>query len=418
MRFSIFTPTHNPANIRRLAQSLSRQTFKDFEWVVVANKDAKAIDVRNLLATSGCQHIKCIDFDAAGNTGIGSLKKFCCKLASGEFLVEVDHDDELTPNALAELYAAFEPGIDFVYSNWCDVNQDGSPVLYPSEHGWQYRQFEWEGRALAEAVAFPPSPASFSRIWYAPNHVRAWRSSFYNTIMGHDPLLPALDDQDLLCRTYVSGNVRHIDKCLYIQHHHDENSSAGLELNDWIQKGTVGMCDHYLPELVMRWCRDNSLEAIDLCSGPLPAAQFTGIDLLPAPGVIQRDLNCAPWPFPDGSVGVFRASDALEHLRDPLVTMREIYRCLAPNGWLLSDTPSTDGRGAFQDPTHCSFWNANSFLYWTHAEQARFIGTPVKFQEVRKYNYFPSPWHELNNIPYVRANLLKFSGRTPGLVTI
>ena len=28
-------------------------------------------------------------------------------------------------------------------------------------------------------------------------------------------------------------------------------------------------------------------------------------------------------------------------------------------------TPSTDGRGAFQDPTHVSFYNENSFWYFT-----------------------------------------------------
>jgi hypothetical protein len=27
--------------------------------------------------------------------------------------------------------------------------------------------------------------------------------------------------------------------------------------------------------------------------------------------------------------------------------------------------PSTDGRGAFQDPTHVSFWNANTFAYFS-----------------------------------------------------
>jgi O-antigen biosynthesis protein len=37
---------------------------------------------------------------------------------------------------------------------------------------------------------------------------------------------------------------------------------------------------------------------------------------------------------------------------------------LVPGGWLLAATPSTDVRGAFQDPTNCSFWNVpNSFWY-------------------------------------------------------
>jgi hypothetical protein len=46
--------------------------------------------------------------------------------------------------------------------------------------------------------------------------------------------------------------------------------------------------------------------------------------------------------------------------------------------------PSTDGRGAFQDPTHRSFWCENDWDYYTTAEYARFIDTPVRFQAVLK----------------------------------
>lgn len=59
-------------------------------------------------------------------------------------------------------------------------------------------------------------------------------------------------------------------------------------------------------------------------------------------GRIAADLN-ESWPF--GEVGVVRAHDALEHLRDPIHTMTELHLCLAPQDWLRSQTPSTDGRG-------------------------------------------------------------------------
>ncbi|MDP1796315.1 MAG: hypothetical protein Q8K78_02485, partial [Planctomycetaceae bacterium] len=57
-------------------------------------------------------------------------------------------------------------------------------------------------------------------------------------------------------------------------------------------------------------------------------------------------------------------------------------------GLSLSQTPSTDGRGAFQDPTHVSFWNSNSFWYYTRADQNRFIDCPVRFQANRLKNFF------------------------------
>ena len=50
-------------------------------------------------------------------------------------------------------------------------------------------------------------------------------------------------------------------------------------------------------------------------------------------------------PFEDDSVGIFRAADFLEHIpREQVVPfMNEMWRCLAPGGWLISRTP-VDGR--------------------------------------------------------------------------
>jgi hypothetical protein len=83
--------------------------------------------------------------------------------------------------------------------------------------------------------------------------------------------------------------------------------------------------------------------------------------------------------------GVFRAHDALEHLRDPIHTMRELHRCLAPQGWLLSQTQHRR-RGAFQDPTHVSFWS------YTRSDKNRFINCPLRFQASRVKNFLPSKW--------------------------
>ena len=69
----------------------------------------------------------------------------------------------------------------------------------------------------------------------------------------------------------------------------------------------------------------------------------------------------------DNSVDEVRAFDFLEHiaLGRTVFVIEEIYRVLRPAGYFEHFTPSTDGRGAFQDPTHKSFWNINSWLYYT-----------------------------------------------------
>lgn len=406
MKLSLFTSTHDPRHLRRLERSLAAQTNQIFEWVIVPNGECRGLDVE-------FQNARIIPY--TGQTqNIGELKRFAAMACRGDVLVEVDHDDELTPDCVAELAATFaDPQVDFAYSNCCEINE-GAPWKYDEKFGWHYRPFEWDGRQQFECVAFAPSPASFSKIWFAPNHVRAWREGFYRQIGGHDPARAVLDDHDILCRTYIHGRVKHIDRCLYVYHIHAGNTCRG-EQNGFIQTETLALHDQYIYPLAERWCDLNGLRKIDLCGGRNGTPGYETVDLGNA--AIVADLN-QRWPFAKNEVGVFRAHDALEHLRDPQHTMKEIYRCLSPLGWLLSQTPSTDGRGAFQDPTHVSFWNSNSFWYYTRAEQNRFIDCPVRFQRNRVKNFFPNDWCKTHEIPYVKADLLKICGRVPGLVEI
>ena len=44
--------------------------------------------------------------------------------------------------------------------------------------------------------------------------------------------------------------------------------------------------------------------------------------------------------------------------------MNELWRVLQPGALALIHVPTTEGSGAWQDPTHVSFWNRRSFLYF------------------------------------------------------
>lgn len=100
------------------------------------------------------------------------------------------------------------------------------------------------------------------------------------------------------------------------------------------------------------------------CDAILPG--YTNTDLIAGPGVdVVADLS-KPWPWEDSSWDLVRAWDLIEHLPDRIHTMNEAWRVLRPGGVIQIFVPTTDGRGAYQDPTHISFWNRNSFWYFEH----------------------------------------------------
>jgi SAM-dependent methyltransferase len=98
------------------------------------------------------------------------------------------------------------------------------------------------------------------------------------------------------------------------------------------------------------------------------------VDNRPLPCVNQIvDLNKRPWPWAENSIDQIIAFDALEHLyplgkaegqANIVAVLSEIHRVLKPGGELLARIPSSDSRGAFQDPTHVTYWNPNTWWYF------------------------------------------------------
>ena len=98
-------------------------------------------------------------------------------------------------------------------------------------------------------------------------------------------------------------------------------------------------------------------------------AGWINVDICPPADQIV-DLR-ERWPWEDSTVGHIRAHDIIEHLPDKIHTMNEMWRVLRPDGVADIIVPTTDGPGAWQDPTHCSYWNRNSFPYYTHLDPHR-----------------------------------------------
>ena len=403
-KVSVFTPTHHPRFLDECFESLQAQRFEDWEWIVVLNNRARW--------TSPAEDSRVQVVEAPRDCkGVGALKHFACELASGDYLVELDHDDLLVPEALGEVVRAFDanPQIGFVSSEFSQINEDGSRCesKFNLAMGWEYREVEVEGRSLLQCDTFPAFPSNVGYIWFAPNHLRAFRRTTYEAVGGYDASLDILDDQDLMSRLYLEAEFHHIPQCLYLQRLHGLNTQVDPRLNGRIQVETVQMYDRYIERLALAWAKRRGLYALDLGAAHRKPNGYVGVDIHPGQGVdivadVRRGID-----LPEGSVGVIRAVDFLQHVPDKISLFNEIYRLLAHGGMLLSLTPSTDGRGAFQDPTHVSFYNENSFWYFTRRSYSNFVPElKCRFQSSRLLTFYPDEWHEQNLIAYVNANLV------------
>jgi glycosyltransferase involved in cell wall biosynthesis len=408
---SIITPTNSLERLREAYISLATQTFTDWEWIVVANGELTEGSLPEFLDD---HRVKKFTAPSETSENVGALKRFACELATGAYLVELDHDDLLLPGALLRIKEAFDsnPDVGMVYSNRAAVKEDWSPYYFGRGFGWEYRPVSAMGRELVETVIPEPYPANLSRIWYAPDHVRAWRASIYHELGGHDANLELTDDHDLSCRFYLGSRLLHLDECLYIYRVHAQNNWQ--QNADKIQELMWRNHDRYLVPMFVRWATENKLLKIDLGCGQPDLAGFLSVDSHDSS--IDSDLS-ARWPFGDNSVGVLRSQGGqIASLPDPIHTMNEAWRILAHGGLFAIEVPSTDGRGAFQDPTHRSFWNENSFSYWSNAASQKYIrtaGARARFQTLRLRTYFPSEWHQSQNISYVQAHLIALKDDLP-----
>jgi len=412
----VITPAH-ASGVRFLVEayrSLQAQTLKDWAWIVLLNNGAVLPPTSPLRQDA---RVRIVQAPSELKT-IGALKAAAIAESGDEpFIVELDCDDLLALRALELVLKTFVEGADFVYSDGAEFYLDAATGnvksqregIYPfgAAYGWSNYPVSAGanplGVELIAMAAAPVTPHTMRLVDWAPNHVRAWRRSVYESVGGHNLTMQGADDHDLMVRMYLAGvQFVRIPVCLYYQRIHATNSQTVL--NTAVRTETWNVYDRNIYALIDKFCADNQLLKVDLCSGPVGPQHK---DMQAWDKLHGHELE-GRWPAEDNSVGVIRANDGVEHLRDPIHTMNEAYRVLAPGGFFVISVPSTDGRGAWCDPTHVSFWNHLSFRYYCEPRFMHYV--PVftgHFQCAKLITWFPSEWHANNNVPYVEAHLIK-----------
>ena len=99
MKFTVFTPTFNRKELlEKLYKSLQKQTFKDFEWLIVddGSTDGTKEKVEEFLSKKKLE----IKYYFKENGGKQRAYNFATEKANGELFICLDSDDEYVENGL------------------------------------------------------------------------------------------------------------------------------------------------------------------------------------------------------------------------------------------------------------------------------------------------------------------------------
>ena len=207
MKFSIITPSHKyQPYINDLYYSIVNQSYTNWEWILYLNGEFTRDQLSEEILND--ERVK-VYTNYNNNTNIGYVKNKAFSLGTGDVLVEMDHDDILTQDCLEELKLAFESNSDcgFVYSDNAVYHMQNSLIPYSSFYGWSHREYDWNEKKLVAMNSFKPSSHAVSYIWYAPDHVRAWRKKIYDKVGGHNKELSICDDHELFNRIVTGKQI-------------------------------------------------------------------------------------------------------------------------------------------------------------------------------------------------------------------
>lgn len=196
--FSIVTPVYKPRpdHLAETIDSVRSQSYRDWEWILVddASGDADVLKVLRDAATTD-PRITVIEREtnghivAASNDGLAR--------ATGEWIVLLDHDDLLLPDALDEVHQAIasHPRAGYIYTDEDKIDDDGNL-------SGEFCKPDWSPERLRHQMYL--------------GHLSVLRHDLVRAVGGFHPGFDGSQDHDLALRvTERCDDVVHIPRTLY-----------------------------------------------------------------------------------------------------------------------------------------------------------------------------------------------------------
>lgn len=194
-RFSIVVPIYNtpPDLLTKMVDSVVQQWYSQWELVLV---DDASLLAETKAALKRLSHPQIKIKYLAENNGIAGATNAAIAESTGDYIVFLDHDDELTHDCLYELVLCInQANPDFIYSDEDKINSDNTfqePHFKP----------DW-------------SPDTFMSTMYTC-HVSCVKKSMVDRVGGLRTECNGCQDWDFILRvTELTTKISHIPKVLY-----------------------------------------------------------------------------------------------------------------------------------------------------------------------------------------------------------
>lgn len=195
IKFSILTPVYNVDVqwLKLAVNSVENQVYDNWELCIVDDCSTDE-SVFSYLQSVQDSRIKIKRLDS--NKGISGASNEAASLATGDYLVLLDDDDELSPNALLEFYIRLSTTqADIIYSDNDVIDESGNRLSVLHKPDW--------------------SPDLLLTQMYV-GHLLGFKRSLFEAIGGFRSDYNGSQDYDLLLRLVeCSRSVEHVPEVLY-----------------------------------------------------------------------------------------------------------------------------------------------------------------------------------------------------------
>jgi len=233
-KFSIIFPVWNKSEemLRSALDSITNQVYENWEICISDGSTENVEETREFLREFKSKYPKKVKFSTVDIKGINIIENSnnAFKLATGNYVVFMDCDDELSINCLLELAKSINDNseVEFLYSDFDKIDKDGErydPSFWPS----------W-------------SPHTLTSQMYT-THITCYKKSVVEELGGLVKGTEGAQDWDLVLRYVTKGGwkVKHIPKILYHWRVYPRSTSlANSGAKDWAYENQRYVLERYL----------------------------------------------------------------------------------------------------------------------------------------------------------------------------